>query len=216
MDLRTCRFCLESDLLEDDEFLAPCACAGSLQHVHRSCLARWRDVAVDPLHRLRCQICKIPYRIPRKWPIEVFPMHGFVWRYFLSNSVLMALLAQYFHLQLLAIVMPSAPRLILDLNALAFTINNPLGILMYNVVLIAITSVYCGYYYDCFQDVQNKRQYLYYGSIDLAKQVGILAGCLYLTQTCALPFGGFYIAFLANSMGVHYDILQTVNTRGAG
>ena len=39
---KSCRICLqEGRLKDDDNFIAPCGCSGSLKFVHENCLKRW-------------------------------------------------------------------------------------------------------------------------------------------------------------------------------
>jgi len=41
-----CRNCHES--IPIDQLIAPCACAGSVRWVHKSCLDTWRSVSPNP------------------------------------------------------------------------------------------------------------------------------------------------------------------------
>jgi len=42
----------------EEEFIAPCRCAGSCKYVHRSCLNMWRASGVGYRNRYQCEICK--------------------------------------------------------------------------------------------------------------------------------------------------------------
>jgi E3 ubiquitin-protein ligase DOA10 len=52
-----CRFCLESDVIEN--LLAPCLCKGSSMYVHNECLVRW--YALEPRRGARCSACLTEY-----------------------------------------------------------------------------------------------------------------------------------------------------------
>jgi hypothetical protein len=40
---RMCRICLESDFTEENPFVTPCKCTGSLRHIHLDCLRSWTN-----------------------------------------------------------------------------------------------------------------------------------------------------------------------------
>jgi len=54
---KRCRFCFEpSSEVEGEqsgELISPCACKGTQQYVHKSCLARWQEVLVRVRVRVR-------------------------------------------------------------------------------------------------------------------------------------------------------------------
>jgi hypothetical protein len=52
-----CRFCLETDALEN--LLAPCLCNGSSKYVHNDCLMRW--YTTEPARGTRCNTCLTVY-----------------------------------------------------------------------------------------------------------------------------------------------------------
>lgn len=58
------RFLPHRDQLQDDtsEFIAPCACRGSMRHVHRSCLNTWRLSSPRRDSFSQCEQCFTPYR----------------------------------------------------------------------------------------------------------------------------------------------------------
>eukprot|EP00434_Breviolum_minutum_P031038 symbB.v1.2.027452.t2/scaffold2817.1/size69569/7 len=57
-EMLTCRICLESEIAEGDQLLAPCLCRGSSKFVHRSCLDQWRVSGFDPKTVTHCGTCK--------------------------------------------------------------------------------------------------------------------------------------------------------------
>lgn len=60
-----CRICLESD----GDFICPCKCKGSIQHVHRNCLDTWR--MSNPAVFYQCELCYYHYSFQRSmiWTI---------------------------------------------------------------------------------------------------------------------------------------------------
>lgn len=56
-----CRICRGDG--EHEALFAPCACRGSMEWVHPSCLQQWRDTSQNPESRVRCETCKQPYRL---------------------------------------------------------------------------------------------------------------------------------------------------------
>lgn len=53
----TCRICYDQDV--DAPLISPCACTGSVQYIHITCLYRW--MSMHP--HSKCEICKTPYNI---------------------------------------------------------------------------------------------------------------------------------------------------------
>ena len=68
----TCRICF-SAAEEDDPLVSPCACKGSLEFVHASCLDKWRRV-MPRRRQATCETCRTRYTcppppgVPRKHP----------------------------------------------------------------------------------------------------------------------------------------------------
>lgn len=58
----TCRICLEESPRES-EFITPCACAGTMRHVHSACLEEWRRHSAGTEWVRRCRECGTPYRL---------------------------------------------------------------------------------------------------------------------------------------------------------
>ncbi len=52
-----CRFCLETDTVEN--LLSPCSCKGSSKYVHNDCLMRW--YTTEPARGIRCNSCLTEY-----------------------------------------------------------------------------------------------------------------------------------------------------------
>ena len=62
-EMLTCRICLESEIAEGDQLLAPCLCRGSSKFVHRSCLDQWRVSGFDPKTVTHCGTCKAKFKL---------------------------------------------------------------------------------------------------------------------------------------------------------
>ncbi|KAG2393090.1 hypothetical protein C9374_009667 [Naegleria lovaniensis] len=59
---RICR-CCHGILTANDDFIAPCKCAGSMKYVHRYCLDQWRAVSPKASSFYACDICGHQYEI---------------------------------------------------------------------------------------------------------------------------------------------------------
>ena len=65
---RVCRICLEDDDEEDNPFICPCKCIGSMKFIHLKCLREWTDskkqfqteegVSSYYWENLNCELCK--------------------------------------------------------------------------------------------------------------------------------------------------------------
>ena len=81
--VRECRVCLdgeENDLI--GHLITPCACSGSQRYVHDRCLERWRQENSGGVSYARCQICRTPYEIERRYPEETLTVRvggGHIW-----------------------------------------------------------------------------------------------------------------------------------------
>uniref|UniRef100_A0A183CFT6 RING-CH-type domain-containing protein n=1 Tax=Globodera pallida TaxID=36090 RepID=A0A183CFT6_GLOPA len=61
--LRQCRICLLDTDTHRRPLITPCRCAGSVQHVHRHCLAHWIEVCSRKSASVpRCELCGYRYR----------------------------------------------------------------------------------------------------------------------------------------------------------
>ncbi len=56
-----CR-CCHGGCEDGEDFIAPCACAGSVKFVHRHCLDTWRSVSQNPNSFYQCDICHEKYQ----------------------------------------------------------------------------------------------------------------------------------------------------------
>lgn len=79
----TCRICFQDD---GGPFLQPCACSGSMAHVHAACLREWRRRT----QRSICEVCHRPYQIPGQEEIDVWADdHADMWHaFYLSGAAL--------------------------------------------------------------------------------------------------------------------------------
>ena len=54
MNNHQCRICLQSD---EQKYISPCVCKGSIEYVHFSCLKKY----IDYKFHTNCSICKVKY-----------------------------------------------------------------------------------------------------------------------------------------------------------
>lgn len=59
MDSAICRFCLDDATTDENPFIQPCNCKGSIEHVHLKCLLRW--IFSSPRHNDSCNMCSYHY-----------------------------------------------------------------------------------------------------------------------------------------------------------
>ena len=67
---RSCRICLDETDSQENPFITPCKCAGSMKFIHLSCLREWLDSKrvsqkLDGVYsyyweELSCELCKEP------------------------------------------------------------------------------------------------------------------------------------------------------------
>jgi len=57
---KKCRYCYMCN--NQNTFICPCKCKGSIKFVHIYCLERWRRIKNNPY---KCEICKKKYKILR-------------------------------------------------------------------------------------------------------------------------------------------------------
>ena len=97
-----CRICHGDGPAAD--FIHPCACSGSMRHVHAACLSRWRSVATNAAARTQCEQCHHTYRITQEWwvqpllaPSLIFALSSFgLALAVVLNGVLLLPFADYF------------------------------------------------------------------------------------------------------------------------
>lgn len=58
-----CRICYGTEERRFDPLIAPCACDGTMRHVHVQCLAEWRLRAVGTRSYGRCDQCRVAYHV---------------------------------------------------------------------------------------------------------------------------------------------------------
>ena len=71
-NVKECRICFEMET-DNDPFLYPCACKGTSQYIHHSCLEKWRSSAENREARNKCMECGERYIISRAYPLEIYP-----------------------------------------------------------------------------------------------------------------------------------------------
>lgn len=60
-DVPICRICYGES--RDEPLISPCACVGSMAHVHETCLRVWMAKKNKPS---TCEICLTKYRLPTR------------------------------------------------------------------------------------------------------------------------------------------------------
>jgi len=183
-----------------------------MKFIHYSCLKKWIHITQESTFKTKCQICKTPYNLPRRWQMETIPIPDLVWQIILSNVFYISILVHYIHLKLISLISPDI--LLQNSHALAHSMNHTDGLFLYNTILLVFTGIYACYLIPHFIQIKNPWPYLYYGFADHVFQIIGIISCLYLTQYNIFPFGGFYLAILERYLHVHIKILHSVNLHG--
>lgn len=89
-----CRICYEQTESRRNPLLAPCACSGTLKHVHRRCLLRW-VLLNEASPETKCHLCGVPYAIQGVHRIEEIPDDRGLVEMTLKYPVILLLLAHY-------------------------------------------------------------------------------------------------------------------------
>jgi hypothetical protein len=71
-----CRICHGDGAAAD--FIHPCACSGSMRHVHAACLSRWRSISTNAAARTQCEQCHSRYNITQAWWVRILLAHSFI------------------------------------------------------------------------------------------------------------------------------------------
>ena len=208
-----CRFCFSEEQDENNPFISPCLCIGSVKYVHRDCLSRWRAVVTIERHKAICQACNTPFNLPRRWPLEVLPPLDKLWTLILSQSYIFVIFVHYAHIMLLLNgnnikLLPEDPI------QTALLIHNPFGMNIYNSLLFLVTTIYFLYYAQLFRSVVNRPLYIYYCTFDLTVLTIGCAVSIYLTQFTIFPFGCIYLYLLCRYHAYHYQTLLRINAEG--
>lgn len=96
-----CRFCFDSG---DEPLISPCACKGSQQWIHESCLSKWYNMKVE--NRV-CSVCKYDFIVQQLAPFEfVAPHLGIYISAPLTNGFI-AMFYNWMTLLLLAQIVPT-------------------------------------------------------------------------------------------------------------
>ena len=65
-----CRICLDKG--DPNDLITPCACSGTMAHVHEKCLRTWIETKKVPIRRYRCEQCLNNLVVYKKHPEETF------------------------------------------------------------------------------------------------------------------------------------------------
>jgi E3 ubiquitin-protein ligase DOA10 len=206
-----CRFCLfPYDHSSNDYLISPCACRGSIQYVHISCLKKWRTHALNIDYRNNCQLCRNNYTIPRKWSFETLPAYN---RFLgiLENGVFNVLLSLYIFLICVTRIKPFFNRytLIENYQESKFNAN-----ITYFYILGFHTCIYLGTFIGLFLHVNNKFIYLRYLFTYNIQPIALLLLNGLLTVVMPLPFGQIYLFLWSKCINNHRSLLMKINFDG--
>ena len=78
--IKVCKICYETEDSNDNKFISPCLCQGSMKFIHENCLKMWIENNIDK--PAICEICKYNYKM--KFLFEYKLSHEKMW-IFLKN-----------------------------------------------------------------------------------------------------------------------------------
>jgi hypothetical protein len=211
----TCRFCFDEELNPRDPLLAPCACAGSMRYIHRDCLRRWQATTENQQFREWCCVCKGPYMVPRRYPLELLPDYNHYNLYYLINSrFAMIVIVHYLHIIAISHTVPM-PRGFEDADhALAIRLHTSKALNLYYLLLAIISIPYGFFLFSFMKHVVNRQLYTFYAPIYFVRYVAGAVMCLFLVQYSVFPFGGLYISLLPCLFLAHTETIRRINMEG--
>ena len=202
-----CRFCLYSyDDTTNDYLISPCACRGSIQYVHISCLKKWRLGTLNEEYRQICNMCRNIYTLPRKWCLEKIPLNnGFL--HILENGIIVNLFSFYIYFILITRIIPFLKRKYITYETIKYNTY-------YLYTLGVITSIYLFSCIYLFLNVKNKILYLKYIFNYQIQYISLLILNMMLTFVIPFPFGQIYVLLWSKYVDHHRKLLMKINMDG--
>ena len=170
-----CRICFEPEK-PDDPFIHPCACKGTSQYIHTSCLNTWRRSAENREARNRCMECGETYIISRLHPLEKYPFKdSLVLNSSLSKTMRNNLLIGFFGSIFLCWIdtptQASLTILTFGGNWYNYTIGKSIREGNANITIpyyLSLTSfiqtlyIYCFFYYKVYRNIKRLKEFFRY------------------------------------------------------
>ena len=91
---RQCRFCLDTLVKEYDSFISPCACSGTSQYIHESCLRKWFNIDPEENSEI-CPVCNEEYAADVETILERIPKNSTWSIFFMEHIVVIGLAGNY-------------------------------------------------------------------------------------------------------------------------
>ena len=209
-----CRICYLPEESKYDPLLSPCACMGSLKHIHKQCLKRWLKTTINPYFTKYCEICRFTLVIPQRWPTEIVPVlrNTGIW-YYLEKTYMPVVLGYALHYNLLCFYFSRGSRY--DLY------NETVSRHLFLYVASAITLLYGIVYYPLFAQVRNKLRYVSYMCRCSAPRhmrynptaflLTIIGNLVFSGFVGVFPFGAAYLSLLPRVYVIHGHIIRALN-----
>ena len=170
-----CRICFEPEK-PDDPFIHPCACKGTSQYIHTSCLNTWRRSAENREARNRCMECGETYIISRLHPLEKYPFKdSLVLNASLSKTIRNNLFIGFFGSIFLCWIdtptQASLTILTFGGNWYNYTIGKSIREGNVNITIpyyLSLTSfiqtlyIYCFFYYKVYRNIKRLKEFFRY------------------------------------------------------
>jgi hypothetical protein len=220
---RTCRFCLDSEEAEQNPLIAPCACKGSSQYVHRECLKQWRTTTMIEKNKRLCQLCNEHFVPERKWPLELTRMESPILSYAYASSPLFLWLFQWgFYLYMLCIV--TLLQYAIRDTAKGAPVEASTETHCCVTSLVSMTVFVLLNYLQSVLQTTNKCRYLWYMATNRTSRtypfrtpytVLFFAGSAWIAYQYYAPFGTWmYCVALSKLAPAHRGVLERLNEDG--
>lgn len=196
-----CRFCLENDQTDNNPFIQPCKCKGSVKNVHLQCMIKWRAFTENPVTKIKCQLCAALFIFPTRWLMQVNMLRDSIVWSILQNHYILLFLTQWLHFY-------TSPT-----NYIQYY-TTPESKHAFQLLLVGNATLYLGFYMYQFSNVSEKRIYWRYACIKQRKiyLLFILLSVSYIgTFLHLLPFSYIFITFLPHIIIEHETILSEMN-----
>lgn len=211
--MELCRFCLNSDVTDDNPFIVPCKCTGSIKYVHRYCMREWISVTTNPDFKVMCQLCRNRYVFPNRYPLEHIPrnINDSLWIFLMtpvvpSFGVLYAyhfMLATFYDHYLFIAIPYSHTYLFLHKYG-------------YDVCVFALVAAYLTYYKRFAQQIVNRRLYKQYTFVERYTFAFMILTLVFSMYSIKFPFskelfGMLLVAYMPRYYGIHVKTLERMN-----
>ena len=211
--MELCRFCLSGDVTEDNPFLTPCKCAGSIKYVHRYCMREWLSMTTNPDFKVMCQLCRNVYVFPNRYPLELIPRfeNDSLWT-FLTTPIAPSFGVLYAYHFFLAVFYDHHLFIAVP-HSQTYLFLHKYG---YDVCVFVLTAMYMSYYKRFAAQIVNRRLYKQHTFVERYTFAFVVSTLVFFMYAAKFPFskelfGVLLVAFMPRYYDVHIRTLHRIN-----